>query len=164
MTTDLAIYKTLKRSRNWATGNTIESNATAITGASYYIGMIVTLTMPGARMERIGKAPNMKPIYRGIAKGNWDDKDATTTIYDYKQRDWTIRVKGTYATTGFAGSHNFYTDARCLIDDGGSVTMVFQDKEIRVFPLDWSFTWEGGMLHCIDYTIDFIEGFERSSA
>lgn len=153
---DLAIHKVVNKTR------TIEGNSTAISGTGYTAGQTVTLTLPGARVERLGKAPNIKPIYRGISKSNWDDKDATTTIYDYKQRDWTLRIKGTYATTSFNGSHNFYTDARCLIDDGGAITITFQNKTIKAYPLDWNFTWEGGMLHVVDYVIDFIEGFERS--
>lgn len=154
--TDLAIHKTLEKTR------TIEGVSSAISGTAYTAGNIITLTLAGARLERIGKNPAIKPNYRGISKNNWDAKDATTTIYDYKQRDWTLRVKGIYATTGFSGSHNFYTDARLILDDGGPLTITFQDKSINAFPMDWNFTWEGGMLHVVDYVIDFIEGYART--
>ena len=154
--TDLAIHKTIEKTK------TIEGVSTSISGTGYTAGQVVTLTLPGARAERIWKVEGTKPIHRGISKSNWDQKDATTTVYDYKKRLWTWRIIGKYATTGFTGSHNFYTDARLLIDDGGPITVTFQDKTIKVFSQDGQFTWEGGMLHVVDYTLDFMEGFERT--
>ena len=154
---DLAIHKALNKTRS------IEGQATTIAGVAYTAGQTVTLTLPGARVERIYKAQGIKPVYRGISKSNWDTKDATTTIYDYKQRDWIWRIKGAYSTTSFTGSHNFYTDLRLIIDDGGSIMITLQDQESKVFPMQGEVVWEGGMLHVVEYTIDFIEGFERAT-
>ena len=158
---DLAIHKVLNRSRNWAGGNTIENNATSIVGIAYTAGQTVTLTLPGARAERIFKAQGSTITQPGVSQTRWDNKDATTTIYDYKKRLWTWRIIGNYATTSFTGSHNFYTDARLLIDDAGSLMLTMQDREVKVFPSEGQFIWEGGMLQVVNYTMDFVEGFER---
>lgn len=158
---NLAIHKVLNRSRNWATSNTIENNATSIAGIAYTAGQTVTLTLPGARAERIWKVEGSTITQPGRSQSNWDNYNATTTIYDYKKRLWIWRIIGNYSTIGFNGSHNFYTDARLLIDDAGSLMLTMQDKEVKVFPQEGQFIWEGGMLHVVNYTMDFIEGFER---
>ncbi len=155
MTVDVAIYKTINKTV------TIEGNGTSIGGIAYNQGQLVTLTIPGARAERIWKAVNMNPINPGVSTKSYSSRPATTYIYDYKQRLWSWRIIGSYSTDTFAHCFNFYTDARLLIDDGGQCTLVFQDKSIKVQPMDGQFTWQGGQMNVVDYTFDFIEAFPK---
>ena len=152
---DIAIHKVLNKTR------TIDGKSSTIDGTAYTAGQTVTLTLPGARVEKIQKADGVQIIHRGISKNQWDDKDATTTVYDYKKRLWQTRIIGKYTTTSFTNCLNFYTDARLILDDGGSIMFTFQDNEQKVFPMEAKFEWTGGMLHTVDYVIDLVEGYER---
>jgi len=156
VTTDFAMWKTLNRTR------IVEGVSDMIQdGTDYIAGNVVTLHFPAARVERIMKATDQQISHRGISLGQYSNKDATTTVYDYKKRLWTWRVQGKYATTNYTNCHNFYSDARLMLDDGGEISLTLQDKTITVFPIDCNFTWEGGVLHTVAYTIDFVEGYPR---
>ena len=155
--TDLAIHKTINKTR------TIEGVSSSIGGIAYTTGNLVTLTLTGAKATRSCNVVNPFIFYRGVSKSNWSAREATTYVYDYKKREWSWNITGKYTTTSFAGAHNFYTDARLLIDDGGPLILTFQDKAINVFPFKTpNFTWVGGQLNIIDFTLNFIEGYERT--
>jgi len=156
VTTDLAMWKTLNKTR------IVEGVSDMIQDATDYIaGNVVTLHLPAARAERIMKAVDPKIFHMGISGNQHSNKDATTTIYDYKRRLWVWKIIGKYATTSYINSHNFYSDARLILDDGGEISLTMQDKTVTVFPLDAKFEWQGGMLHTVDYTIELVEGYPR---
>ncbi len=156
---DIALHKKLNRTR------TVEGNSSSLAGVAYNAGNLVTITFPGARVERIQKN-ELSNYARGISTGQYANKDPRHIVYDWKKNVWTWKIKGKYIGTAYASAHNFCTDYKLIAEDGQSkagneIEICFMDQLTTVFTVDANFTWVGGNPNVVDYTIDLMEGEPR---
>lgn len=157
---DIAIHKKLARTRA-----SVEGETKTLTGIAYTATNLATLTLPGAIAERLDKS-NLHNFARGVSTGRYANTDPRNIVYDFKKHLWTWRIKGKYIGSNYSSTHNFIIDYRVIVEDGASdnddpLEIVFQDKKVQVFPMEAQFTWTGGMIHTVDYTIDLMEGESR---
>jgi len=151
---EVRLSKTLKRTR------TIDGFSQTLAGQNYTSGTSVYIDLPASTVSR-RYANKIINFQMPVSKSKHSTKDPKNTLYDYKRSIWTWEIRGKYIGDTISKALNFVADCKLIFEDGGVITLTYQDKTYTGLVTDASFISTEGRAFNIEFTITFMEGEER---